>query len=52
MMKLRFELCNYNIEVVDYEGEETEIELDWNLAMLDVFEEELEICFISSKYEE
>ncbi len=91
-MKLRFELCNYNIEVVDYEGEETEKqlerditnfnsfvrakrnhygdrldeiddfryelnnlterELEWNLAMLDVFEEELEICFISSKYEE
>lgn len=91
-MKLRFELCNCDIEVVDYEGEETERqierdmanfdsfvrakrnhygdrfdkiddfryelsnlterELDWNLAMLDVLEEEFEICFISSKYEE
>ena len=40
-MKLRFELCDL-----------TENELEWNLAMLDVLEEEFEICFISSKYEE
>ena len=91
-MKLRFELCDYDVEVVDYEGEETERqierdianfnsfvrakrnhygdrfdeiddfryelsdltenELEWNLVMLDMLEEEFEICFISSKYEE
>lgn len=34
-MKLRFELYNCDIEVVDYEGEETEYQIDRDLNLFD-----------------
>ena len=34
-MKIIFELCNYDIKVVDYEGERTEYQIDRDLNLSD-----------------